>query len=134
MKRGIWLILFLTLLVTAQGAERREPHQESIDWEAQGFQKMYATAYCVGHHTADGSAVHHGGCACNPHLGDIAIVYTLDGDFLGYYECNDTGGTDGLKAGAVIDIYRCNLTQCQMFMKMIGPEQKVYVKWIEGDG
>ena len=132
MKRGTWLILLIALLVMSQGAERGEPHQEAIDWEANGFQKMYATAYYTGHHTANGSAVHTGGCACNPHVGDVAIVYTLDGNFLGYYECNDKGGTEGLYAGTVIDIYRNNLTQCQMFMKITGG--KVYVKWIEGDG
>ena len=132
MKRGIWLILLLTLLILSQGAERGEPHNEEIDWRAQGFQKMSATAYYKGHHTANGSPVHTGGCACNPHMGDVAIVYTLDGQFLGYYECNDKGGTEGLKAGRVIDIYRNNLTQCQMFMKITGG--KVYVKWIEGDG
>jgi len=134
MKRGTVLVLLVAVLLISQGAERHEPHQESIDWKAQGFQKMHATAYCVGHHTANGSAVHGGGCACNPHLGDLAIVYTLDGKFLGYYECNDTGGTQGLQNGTVIDIYRKNLTQCQMLMKLLGAEQKVYVKWIEGNG
>ena len=94
---------------------------------------MYATAYCMGHHTANGSKVHEGGCACSPeHLGDVAIVYTLEGNFLGYYECNDTGGTEGLNAGTVIDIYRCNYTRCQSFMKLT--RGRVWVKWVKGKG
>lgn len=120
------LIAFL-LLFSSVSAEAEE-----INFEEQGFQIMNATAYCTGEITANGSKVHSGGCACNPHLGDMAIVYTLDGDYLGLYECNDKGGTEGLKNGTVIDIYRKNYTQCQSFMKLTGG--KVYVKWIDGKG
>lgn len=105
---------------------------EAEEFSLEGFEIMNATAYYQGEVTANGSKVHSGGCACNPHLGDVAIVYTLDGDFLGLYECNDTGGTEGLKNGTVIDIYRKNYTQCQSFMKLTGG--KVYVKWIDGKG
>lgn len=137
MKRGTVLVLLVAVLLISQGAERHEPHQETIDWETQGFQKMHATAYCVGHHTADGSAVYEGGCACNPHLGDAAIVYTLDGKYLGTYFCNDTGSSSGLVAGSTIDIYRRNRTRCQSFMKIVYQNNNnglVYVKWISGKG
>ena len=119
--------LIFALLVSSFPVQAKE-----VDFVSQGFEVMNATAYCQGEVTANGSKVHSGGCACNPHLGDIAIVYTLDGDYLGLYECNDTGGTDGLKNGTVIDIYRKNYTQCQSFMKITGG--KVYVMWIEGKG
>ena len=82
------------------------------DFESSGFVQMYTTAYCMGHTTANGSKVQSGGCACNTHLGEVAEIYTLDGDFLGYYEVNDTGGSEGLQGGNVVDVYRCNLTQC----------------------
>ena len=134
MRKVILLIFAIIVCIVSVGAERREPHNESIDWEAQGFQKMHATAYCMGHHTANGSAVHEGGCACNPHLGEVAIVYTTSGQYLGMYECNDTGSAPGLVAGRTIDIYRCNLTRCQSFMKAIGTNGTVYVKWVKGDG
>lgn len=132
-KAGIIIIAVLMCLMSC-GAERREPLQNdnTLDFEQAGFTKMSTTAYCMGHHTANGSAVHTGGCACSTdHIGDVAIVYTLDGNFLGYYECNDTGG-GGVRAGTVIDIYRNNLTQCEMYMKITGG--KVYVKWIDGEG
>lgn len=103
-----------------------------IDFEENGFQLMNATAYCMGHTTANGSPVHEGGCACSlDHIGDVAIVYTTDGHFLGYYECNDTGA-GGVRKGTVIDIYRTNYTMCSMFMKVT--EGKVYVRWISGKG
>lgn len=127
------IILSLIMCLVSCGAKRNEPQNE-IDWKAAGFTEMSTTAYCVGHHTANGSAVHAGGCACSiDHIGDIAIVYTLDGNFLGYYECNDTGAEGGgVRAGRVIDIYRRNLTQCEMYMRITGG--RVYVKWIEGEG
>ena len=127
MKRVISIVIMIVMLIPLS------VNAEEIDFKAQGFEVMYTTAYHMGHHTANGSKVHHGGCACNKeHLGDVAIIYTLDGDFLGYYECNDTGGTEGLNKGVVIDVYRCNLTQCQSYMKITGG--KVYVKWISGKG
>lgn len=114
------------------GACRKEPHQEEIDWQAQGFEVMATTAYCMGHHTANGSKVHSGGCACNTHVGDVAIIYTVDGRYLGIYECNDTGATQGLQNGTVIDVYRKNLTQCESWMRLTGG--KVYVLWVKGKG
>lgn len=135
MKRIFIIAFVLIIWIASIGAERNEPLQNDghIDFEAAGFQKMATTAYCMGHHTADGSPVHEGGCAINAeHLGQIAIVYTTDGNFLGYYEVNDVGGTEGLKAGRVIDIYRCNLTRCESYMKVT--QGKVWVKFIDGNG
>lgn len=132
MRKGIVIVLSIILCLVSVGAERREPHYESLDFEAAGFQKMHTTAYCMGEVTANGSKVHAGGCACNPHLGDVAIIYTLDGKYLGIYECNDTGGTQGLQSGTVIDVYKPNLTMCESWMKLTGG--KVYVLWVEGKG
>lgn len=136
MRKCTCLIFLLIICALSLGCIGGVPRQEYIDFEEQGFTKMYATAYFMGHHTANGSAVHEGGCACSPeHLGDVAIVYTLDGNFLGYYECNDTGGTEGLKAGTVIDIFRCNYTRSKSLMRIVGRNGgKVWVKWIKGKG
>jgi hypothetical protein len=135
MKRIVIILFVLIIWAASIGAERNEPLQNDghIDFEAAGFQKMATTAYHMGHHTANGSAVHSGGCAMNhAHLGQIAIIYTTNGNFLGYYEVNDVGGTEGLKAGRVIDVYRCNLTQCESYMKIT--QGQVWVKFVEGDG
>lgn len=93
---------------------------------------MYTTAYYCGEITANGSKVHHGGAACNPHLGDVAIVYNLEGEYLGTYEINDTGSSEGLQNGDVIDVYRKNLTMCNSWMKLTGG--RVYVQWVHGNG
>lgn len=135
MKKVIIVALIISAMLIELGCTRGELiglRDNSIDFQSQGFTKMYTTAYYMGHHTANGSAVHTGGCACSPdHIGDVAIVYTLDGQFLGYYECNDTG-TEGVNRGTVLDIYRTNYTQCLMYMKLT--KGRVWVKWIEGAG
>jgi len=135
-KRLIVCIVALIVWLVSIGAERREriPYDNSIDFEANGFTIINTTAYIVGHHTYDGSAVYSGGCACSiDHIGDTAILYTTSGHFLGYYICNDTGiEGGGVRAGKVLDIYRCNMTHAKGWMKLTGG--KVYVKWIEGDG
>ena len=134
MRKGIIITIALLACIFFIGASRREPHQEEIDFVGQGFVKMSATAYCVGHHTADGSAVFEGGCASSlDHIGDVAIVYTIDGEFLGYYFCNDTGG-EKVRSGEILDIYRSDYQRCKEFMQKIGKEQVVYVRWIDGKG
>ena len=131
-KRIVLIIVAAIICIISVGAERREPHRESIDFEGQGFQKMYTTAYCMGHHTADGSAVFEGGCACSEeHIGDVAIIYNLEGEFLGYYICNDTGA-GGVEQGTVIDVYRTEYDRCVDWMEVT--QGKCWVKWIEGDG
>lgn len=126
------IIVSITLVIMMFPLSIQATDKQMIDFESQGFQEMSTTAYCVGHTTANGSPVHHGGCANSiDRIGDVAIVYTLDGHFLGYYECNDTGA-GGVRAGTVLDIYRCNYTQCMSYMKIT--KGKVYVKWIEGKG
>lgn len=100
--------------------------------DTSNMQLMNTTAYYQGHTTANGSKVHVGGCACNTHVGDVAIVYSLDGQYLGMYECNDTGSANGLVNGTTIDVYRPNYTMCKSWMKLTGG--KVFVLWVHGKG
>lgn len=135
-RRLALITLAVVIWMASIGACRREqiPQNNKANLEAHGFTVINTTAYTVGHHTANGSPVHSGGCACSlDHIGDIAILYTLDGHFLGYYECNDTGAEGGgVRRGTVIDVYRCNMTHAVGWMKLTGG--KVYVKWIKGEG
>ena len=138
MKRIIAILLAVTIWAISIGAERNEPLQNDghIDFEAAGFQKMYTTAYILEGTTADGGYTRPYICASSlDHIGDIALVYTLEGNYLGAYLCTDTGREGGgVRAGRVLDIWRKNMTQATSYMKVVGPEQKVYVLWIEGDG
>lgn len=106
---------------------------QDIDFEGQGFSKIKCTAYCCGTTTANGSPVHEGGLASDyKHRGQVAILYTLDGEYLGIFEANDAGGTDAIRNGYVIDIYRTDYDRCVEWMEKT--KGKVYVKWIEGEG
>ena len=126
------IILALVICFVSLGAERREPHQEEIDFTAAGFEQMHTTAYVIHGKTATGIETRPGICACNPHVGEIAIIYTLDGDYLGMYECVDKGATQGLINGTVIDVWRCNMTQATNYMRIT--EGRIWVKWVKGNG
>lgn len=132
--RKLILIIFLAIVcITSIGAERNEPRQETIDFEANGFQKIYVTAYCVGHHTATGVPVHYGCMAVSKeHLGDAVLLYTVDGEFIDIFEGNDQGGTDAIREGRVVDIYFSDYQQCKDFMAKTGGV--AYIKYISGVG
>lgn len=98
-----------------------------------GLEEIKCTAYCVGEVTANGAKVHEGGIAASKeHMGDVAELYTLDDEFLGYFEVNDAGGTDAIRNGYVIDVYRENYDRCVEWM--IKTQGKVKVRWIKGKG
>jgi 3D (Asp-Asp-Asp) domain-containing protein len=65
-------------------------------------------------------------------VGDLALIYSTNGDFLGIYEVTDTGGTDGLKAGTVIDVWFDTYEECEEWMRLT--EGKCYVQWVHGEG
>lgn len=127
------IVFALLVCIVSIGAERREPQQE-LDFEAAGFQQMHTTAYILHGTTANGGTTHPGICASSiDHIGDVAIVYTLDGHFLGYYECTDTGAEGGgVRAGTVLDVWRTNMTHAKNYMRITNG--RVWVKWIEGEG
>lgn len=62
------------------------------------------------------------------------------GDFLGYWECLDTGfggdadedGVGSIEDGRVIDMYFPTLEECKNWMKLTGG--KVYVQLIDAEG
>lgn len=94
---------------------------------------MEATAYCYGITRFDGGRVRKGICAAKPEwYGKTAAVYVNEdgkpGEFLGYYECLDTGGQD-IKEGKVLDIYHPDYNWCIVFGR-----KKVLVLLIEGEG
>lgn len=126
MKRGTVLILLIGILLLAKGAG--EPGKV----DTSGMQLMHTTAYCLHGVTATGGTTRRGIAACNTHVGDIAVIFSTDGKYLGTYEITDTGGTEGLQRETVIDVWKCNYTQCESWMKLTNG--KVYVQWIEGNG
>jgi len=128
------ILLVLVLCVVSLGAERREPHQEELDFADAGFVQMKTTAYILNGTTANGGTTRPGICASSiDHIGDIAIVYTLNGNYLGMYECTDTGAEGGgVRAGVVLDVWRKNLTQAESYMRTTNG--RIWVRWVRGNG
>ena len=132
-KRLMVCIVALIVWIVSIGAERNEPRQETINFEQAGFQKINVTAYCVGHHTATGVPVHYGCMAVSKeHLGDIALLYTIDGEYIDIFEGNDQGGTDAIREGRVVDIYFPSYEQCREFMARTGGV--AYIQFVSGKG
>lgn len=97
------------------------------------FHSMKATAYCLQGTTVDGSHTRRGIAASKPEwIGLTAAVYLDDngelGEFLGYYEIKDTGGS-GVRSGKVLDIWLPTYDECIQFGK-----KKVLVALIKGAG
>lgn len=128
MRKGIAFFLIAVLLFSC-GASRREP-VNSVDTSQ--MQKMYTTAYCLHGITANGGTTRKGICACNTHLGDMAVIYSINGDFLGMYEVTDTGSTDGLTQGRVVDVWFDTYEECEEWMKLT--DGRCYVLWVRGEG
>lgn len=96
------------------------------------FHRMKATAYCLKGKTATGCHTRKGICAASSeHFGQLAMVYEDDGgypgDFIGYFECKDTGGKS-VSSGYVIDLWLPTYNECIQF-----GSKDVLVVWIDGN-
>ena len=105
---------------------------------------MRATAYAdTGKQTKSGIWPYEGVAGAREDLiGKTAIVYqrlpgNKIGELIGIYEIEDTGSTEGCINGHVIDIWRPNLDECQLFMNRVyedGCQGKVFVQFIDAEG
>lgn len=95
---------------------------------------MRCTCYLpTGNKTADGTEPYEGIIASNrDHLGDMALLYTMDGEYIGMYECRDIGGGRMLRNGTAIDVYRDNMDRVREWIHTYG--DYVQVIWIEAEG
>lgn len=100
----------------------------------EGCELLRCTCYTpTGSKTATGIWPYEGVCASNrEHLGMVAVVWTQDGTFLGFFECKDTGGHPGLKNGTRIDIFRNDMNGVREWQNTVG--DWVIVQWIKGEG
>lgn len=98
------------------------------------METMRCTCYLpTGHCTADGTEPYEGIIASNrDHLGDMALLYTMDGEYIGMYECRDIGGGRMLRNGTAIDVYRDNMDRAWEWIHTYG--DYVQVIWIEAEG
>lgn len=102
----------------------------------------YATAYTTNKRsvTYTNEIPYEGGCAgSKEYIGKVVVLFqrlpgNKVGDIIGFYECNDTGGTEGIKNGTVIDVYKDDIEKCQDFMDSIyqnGCQGKVFIQIFE---
>ena len=124
-KRLIAAIALLSIPLTVQADTRPIPD---------GCQIMRCTCYTpTGNKTADGTIPFEGICASNrEHLGQVAVVWTRDMEFVGYFECRDTGSHEGLVNGTRIDIFRETEKGVREWQQTVG--DWVIVQWVSGNG
>lgn len=131
MRRATFLILLIGTLLLAKGAAKPGRVDTS------GMELMYTTAYCIRGITATGGTTHPGIAACNTHVGEVAVIYSVDGKYLDTVIITDTGGSEGMRSGKVLDMWKCNRTQAQSWMRLTATDNgksMVYVQWIKGNG
>ena len=105
--------------------------------------KGHGTAYCLSGTMANGEKVRDGACAaCNEWQGKTLAIYQRKpdgsiGNFIGYFEVLDKGGTDAIKSGKVIDVWKPDKESCQTFMDQIYEDDckgKIYIQVIDAVG
>lgn len=98
------------------------------------MQKVRCTCYLpTGHKTADGTIPYEGIVASNrDHLGDMCLIFDLDGNFIEMMECRDVGGHRKLRNGTAIDVYRDNMERAKEWIALHG--DFVQIVWLPADG
>ena len=131
----IQLIILLAMLVRYEQNKYVPPASEYVSPHEELTEKVTVTWYINpnGNHTASGGNTFKGSCASSrDHIGDVAALYSKEGYFIGYFDCNDTGGTEAIKTGKVIDIYADSIEEIYRAAEEWGTEYQVL--WIEADG
>jgi hypothetical protein len=83
--------------------------------------------------TATGKTARYGMVAYDPaYFGKTCILYTTDMEYIGVFECEDTGG-ERVKTGKVLDVYTgTTLESCYEWVEQNGTH--CYVQWVESEG
>lgn len=129
--------------LTASAEEDQERIRRAETGEV--FQIM-TTGYCHGEITAAGRKVRPGICAARREwMGKTVLAWKCQedgrrGEFLGYWECLDTGfgadsdgdGIGSIQEGRVIDMYFPTLEGVQEWMDITGG--RIYIQMIDAEG
>ena len=83
--------------------------------------------------TATGKEARYGIIAYKPeYYGKTCILYTQDMEYIGIFECEDTGG-HRVRTGQVLDVYTgTTLQSCYDWVEENGTH--CYVQWVESEG
>ena len=93
-------------------------------------QVMRCTCYLpTGYRCYDGHPTVKGVISSNvEHVGQTAILYTLEDELIGVFECHDIGGNVMLRNGTAIDVYRDTMSEALEWVGTYGDYVKV--RWI----
>lgn len=133
MKKAVCLIGIIVIFVLSSSVSA-----ESLKWsevfesEEVQFETIHTTGYLIQGITATGGTTRPGIGANNKHIGELAVCYTLDGEYLTTIEITDTGGSEGMKSGKVLDVWFGSRTEAEEWMRRTGG--KIKVRWIQGNG
>ncbi len=106
----------------------------SIFGQDMEMQKVRCTCYLpTGNRTYDGTVPYEGIIASNKeHLGDMCMIFDMDGNFIALMEARDCGGHKMLRNGTAIDVFRDNLDRAKEWVRTYG--DYVQIVWLEADG
>ena len=91
--------------------------------------KMRVTCYLpTGNPTASGVMPFVGGCAAKRDwIGGVAILYTMDGEFVKMLDINDTGGHQRIKNGTSIDVFVQDMDAAREWIATYGDYMMVQI-------
>lgn len=124
-KRIIALMIAGTVLASPVVTEADDPSLEYIR----------TTVYYAkeGAKTATGKEARYGIVAYDPdYFGKTCILYTEDMEYIGVFECEDTGG-ERVRTGRVLDVYTgTTIESCYDWVEQNGTH--CYVQWVDAEG
>lgn len=146
-RRKITAMLLASAALWTSMPVRAQEDQERIRLAEEGqVFRMLTTAYHHGTTTATGTRPRRGICAVREDwVGKTALVWKCNnsdtmGEFLGIWECLDTGfgadsdgdGMGSIQEGRVIDMYFPTQEEVEEWMAVTGG--KVYVQLVDAEG
>lgn len=98
------------------------------------MQTVRCTCYLpTGNCTASGVMPYEGIIASNrSHLGDMCLIFDMDGNFIEMMECRDVGGHRKLRNGSAIDVFRNDMESAKEWIRTYG--DYVQIIWIPAEG
>ena len=133
MKKAICIIGIIVIFVLSSSVSA-----ESLKWsevfesEEVQFETLHTTGYLIQGITATGGTTRPGIGANNRHVGELAVCYTLEGEYLTTIEITDTGSNPLLVAGKSLDVWFPTMEEAESWMRRTGG--KIKVRWIQGNG
>ena len=118
-------ILGILLIFTVMAAEPEDTEPE--------MELIRTTVYDgPSDHTSTGRKAEYGIVAFDPaYYGRTCILYTEAMQYIGIFECQDTGGHK-VRTGQVMDVYCPNRQACYDWVAENG--EYCYVQWVDAEG